>query len=478
MTICARLDKIASRGFKSLLIGVVDKQSTNVYYRDSDYGELIPYINNHGYWSSGEIGIDSAIGSKKEYVTLLSRASECGLSCTQDAVFGTLGYPAQIARFAASTLSEPTACLVVGQCEEDICSPSRFLHDLCIPEEDGLCDPVTVDHYAGVLAQAHLGAAFALPKPNLFMRPVLDGIMLRSLWQVRECGVHSFRIDMAKHIGILQLREIIARLRRAVEMSSGSIGNVTREFSVILEYWSTRYRDIQFSTSSLEDDGRNVYYYDFPLANALQQILMNGKSYIATINGLLAERKKWNIDVARLVPVFIDHDSIFRPIYNGSEESSAIVVAGFVMSVMLSANGPSMYIGYANCEAGTADLSRNHSRSEGRSGRVVSGIFDVSDRGSPECAIADVCRIIEAHGAIENWDYNEFSVEGDEEQLKISRGYYVNGTNVRRILSTRVSARGGATISHGERGTVIFKYIGAVSVVIHEYSADATQSVA
>lgn len=398
------LAAVRAMGFSTLMLGCVDRQSTNVHYGEHESGQLFTYVNNHGYWCSGETGIDPALGTEDDYSRLARDAAAGGLLIMQDTVLASLGYPVQVARLAPGDRSNPTTSVVVGTREVSICDHDVFLHQACIPEEDSLGGDVCPDLYADVLSRAHCGTLYALPKPNLFSPQVLDASLARARWQIRAAGISAFRIDMAKHIGSAQLRAIIAALR-------GQCGDPGR-FRVLLEYLTIRYRDVKFAIASLEEQAECVYLYDFPLAQALKQILVEDGDVMDTLGELIAEREHWNVSPYQLIPTFIDHDSSFQPIYNGDEASRATVVAGYVIAAMLSANAMYVYFGFDKVESGADgdDISR----------AMVSEIF-ASDPRSPAAALKQLFSALAATPALACWQDGCLAIAGDMFSATITR---------------------------------------------------------
>ncbi len=412
------LPRIRAMGFGGVLLGVVDKQSTNVYFGEGRDGRLTPYANNHGYWSSGETGIAPELGTGEDYAALLIRIRESGMDFIQDSVFGTLGYPCQVRRFAASALQHPTRCVMLGDAESDVSDAMLFLHDLCIDEENSLGETVDPDHYAQVILRSHLGSPFALPKPNLFKPEVRAAVLARSEWQIEQAGVESFRVDMAKHMGVEALRAILDCLKSAVAThlphASGSSG-------LLLEYWTVKYRDIQFANTILAGQQERVYFYDFPLAHVLQQIYVCGHGFHNNVTGLLNERARWNIALPQLIPLFIDHDFNFRPIYNGSYDTRALVVSGYAMALMLSANSCSVYYGFQDAHAGVPDLARYFDYTELHARRISKDIFTGDDPASPAGPVATLLAMFEERGILREWDGGPILCSGDDDHVVVTR---------------------------------------------------------
>jgi amino acid adenylation domain-containing protein len=440
----ASLPHLRTMGFSTLMLGCVDRQACDIHYGEDEHGKIHSYTNNHGYWCSGEPGIDPELGSEMDYVSLAQAAEANGVMLMQDTVLASMGYPAQLARLAQVAFDDPLRCLQLGERIVSVCDADAFLHDDCVPEEDGLDEQVSATLYADVVAQSHCGSLYALPKPNLFDPAVLEATLQRTLWQVRSAGVHAFRIDMAKHIGPRQLQTIIATLRAECD---------GRAMAVLLEYWTTRYRDLKFAMLGIAPQSEGVYFYDFPLAQALQDILLRDHDVREALAELLHQRAHWGINLYQMIPTFIDHDFSFRPIYNGDCTTRAMVVVGYALAAMLSANAPYVYFAYdKSCSAlhGDEQFSRT----------TVSEIFASADQRSPADPIAALFRALEQHP--------EFSSEG---------GITVTG-DVYSATITRSMAdpAGGVVQAHFSRfyepepdagdPSVIFAYCHGPSIVI------------
>ncbi len=406
----ASLPHLRTMGFSTLMLGCVDRQACDIHYGEDECGTLHSYVNNHGYWSSGEPGIDPTLGTQADYIALAQAARDGGVMLMQDTVLASMGYPAQLARLAQTNLDDPLRCLRLGEREVSICDVNAFLHDDCVPEEDSLDDEVTATLYADVVAQSHCGSLYALPKPNLFDPAVLNATMQRALWQIRSAGVNAFRIDMAKHIGPQQLQTIIATLRAecAAERADGAA------MAVLLEYWTTRYRDLKFAMLAVAPQSDGVYFYDFPLAQALQDILLRDRDVHESLGELLAQRARWGINLYQMIPTLIDHDFSFRPIYNGNCATRAMVVVGYALAAMLSANAPYVYFAYdKSCSAlhGDDHFART----------MVSEIFASADQRSPADPVAALFHALGQHPVFSHWTDGGITVEGDVYSATITR---------------------------------------------------------
>lgn len=366
---------IAAMGYATLMLGVVDPQSCSAYIGEDESGNLSVYPNNHGYWSSGATGTDPVLGSAAEYRELVARVRASGMDFIQDAIFATLGYPAQLGRFVSSTLAAPASCLMLGTSEVPLSDSRLFLH-----EPDGCMSDLPPEeydeqHYADVLDQYHHAPLFALPRPNLHEQQVLDAVLLRALAQC-EAGVTGFRVDMAKHIPIGPLRHIIRTLRAAAPAPPP-------RFRLLLEYWSLRYGDLAVAWEALGSDRDGVLFYDFPLADTLHRMLVRDADYTGSIAALLAERTRWKLPLSALSPTFIDHDFHFRPIYNGSAHSCARVVAGYALAMLLSDNPLYVYFGFDQAAAGVPNAAHFDAFDEFHSRQPVREVLDLNNKQSP-----------------------------------------------------------------------------------------------
>jgi glycosidase len=458
----SQLPAIKTAGFVSIMLAPVDKQSVHTYYDDTIDGRLTPYLNNHGYWSSGETGVDPLLGSGEDYHDLIKGVARYEMSFTQDCTFGTLGYTAQIPRFASSSLHPSTEKLVVGMEALDVWDEHAFLHEKGVSEEDGLGIDVSSEHYASVLSKIHTGSLFNLPRPNLFDPEIRKRVMIRSLWLATEMGVCSFRVDMAKHLGIEPLNRILCDLKKSVEEGRES-GRTEAVFSTILEYWTTKYRDLCVASSLLNPKDEAIYFYDFPLANALQKVFMRKEGFYSTMRALQCERERWASDLCQLVPTFIDHDSYFRPIYNGSTHTSSIVVCGYAMCLMMSANAPCVYFGFDNAEAGVNDLDEYFFRTEKDSRKAVKGMFSHDDR-SPLKRVSELLRLFERHAILENWDGEAFEIAGEFDRVQIGRVFHDRVTGACMRVTARFSRYEMDKVPDGEH--MIFSHLEGPSVTL------------
>ncbi|PMQ03281.1 Alpha-amylase [Dyella sp. AD56] len=464
--IAESLALIRSYGFTGIMLAPVDKQSTELHYGETPSGQLIAHRNNHGYWCSGEVGIDPVLGTEKEYKHLVAKAASLGLSYTQDCTFATLGYLPQTSRLAVSKAAALPTMLTIGGKQVEPSDPLCFLHEFGVREENGLGEGVSASHYAEVLSRMHLGSSFSLPKPNLYAREVLDAVTERALWKTSQAGVRSFRIDMAKHISVTPLRRILNALRSAEKDAHLFVGNSTNPFSAILEYWTLRYRDLRFASLILGQENKGVYLYDFPLAGAIQDIFLKGHGFYATIRQLQDQRTHWSINLHQLIPVVIDHDFMFRPIYNGSQSTSAIVVAGHAMCLMLSANGPHVYLAYQDSSAGVPESDDYFAYSEQFSRKATAEIFARHDDLSPAKRIAELFTCFQERGVIEHWDDAKIDIQGDEDELNISRVYQDQKTGQRTVIRASFSRLSGFAGSREDQCDVLFSQTEAPSVLV------------
>lgn len=461
----SQLQEIRTNGFGGILLGVVDPQSVSAYYSEQANGELVPFANNHGYWISGESGIDRSLGTCREYGRLVARTKELGMTFAQDSVIATMGYPAQVRRLSTSNLDSPTSSLALDNTEAMIFDPCTFLQDTWLAEEDSADDhEFNSVEYVDCLVEAHFGRPFELPRPNIFDPEILSKILSRMAWQIESSDVSGFRIDMAKHIGIDPLRNMIDELRRVVKSrpSSGTGGEAP--LVAILEYWSTSYKDLRFAADILKDRSAGVYMLDFPLASMLRDVLIGSASFGKAIKDLIAARGRWRIDLLRLIPTFVDHDRDFRPLYNGSIESQAQLVVGYALCVMLSANAPIVYFQYENAHAGKFEDDCSLS-SEQSSRQWVSQIFSKADSCSPAALISTLFKTIEQHGFLQNWDCGEIVVTGDGDCAVIARGY-IHAATERRSTVRAYFWRTSVDYRPSDTEEIVYNYTRGPSVAI------------
>ena len=412
--LAAAMGDVASAGFDALLLGVVDPQSLELFFSEEDDGVLRPYENNHGYWSSGRCGIDPALGEAAEYPALVRAAFENGITLIQDSVFGTLGYPPQIARLASPGSGCTPSALYLGDFNARLSEDGLFLRKLesgdDVPPAHGPC----LRAYVAAAVQTHLSQYFDLPRPNLFSADVLDRVLRRVRWQIKTAGVSAFRIDMAKHIGVASLRAIIAALREAARTHAAP------RPLVIMEYLSIDYRDLRFSLSCAGPEVERVYVYDFPLAHALQQIMLAGGDWSVLLPAIDDQRCLWGMSAYCLVPVFIDHDSSFRPVYNGSAQTRDIVVAGLAAALAMSANGPSLYSAYDDRRAAPADLGDYFSGTE-QEARTPLPLPLVRDPDGPGIPLSTLFAVVKRLRLLSDWDGQALIFGGDADRLRITR---------------------------------------------------------
>jgi hypothetical protein len=459
-TLTAALPQLTEYGFKELLLAPVDLQSAYVYYGESIDGCLTQCINNHGYWSSGEVGIDPALGSYEDYLQLSRRAYEMGIAFAQDSTFVTCGYPPQLAKFAASNLTSPLDTLMIGADPINVGDGRVFLHEPDLQEEDALTDDVSSQRYAEIVNRLQIGAAWGLPKLNLFCAEVRKASLRRTLWQIEHAGVHSFRVDMAKNMGSVPLLHILRELRRAVSTYT------SKSFRATLEYWTTDYRDLQCAATALEDQGRGVYFYDFPLAMAIRQVTVGGADMYDTLSALLASRHRWKVDLCRYIPLLIDHDATFRPIYDGSSETASSVTIGHALCLMLSANAPMVYVGFdhASMSASTSVIDECYADQYSR--RVIATLFSHYDQHAPSASIASLFKAFDREGVIEY---------GDETSIRLTKceggGVALSRTYRDRLTGEKMTARAMITakpINSDDlcMGCALFSHFAGPSVII------------
>jgi len=442
-TIADQCEQIAAMGFGAVLLGVVDPQTVDVYYGETEDGRLAPTRNDHGYWSTGQCGIDVRLGSAADYRALAARVRATGLELIQDAVFATLGYPAQLPRFAASSLANPCSSVVLGQHEVKVSDPVLFLHDGAWVDSEDVA--AGVGRAEGIV-QAQLSTFFALPRPNLFLPDVFASVLERSRWQASEAGVGAFRIDMAKHLPAAQLKAIVHALRAAPR-------DAATPFMVLLEYLSTDYVELAYALAALEDQRGSAYLYDFPLAAALHRIFAGAAPMAAEVNALLAQRRQAKMPLRAMVPTYIDHDGQFTPLFDGTAATQAAVVTGYALAMLLSANGPAIYMGFAHAQAGAAPHVRC---------RMASLFGD--DPVSPAPHLARLFAAFAQSGLIEHWDGSAIVCEADGEDMWLRRAYQEPGSGRRRCVEALFSR------SHlpapEPAPAALFHFAGAPSVMI------------
>lgn len=411
----SELPCVSKAGFEAILLGVVDPQSSELFHTEDDGGLVRPYINNHGYWSSGEYGIDPAIGTEDDYVALAKAASACGITMIQDSVFGTLGYPPQLPRLRSPGSKCTPTTMFLGDRHASLSDKGVFLRDLescnAIPSVSDAC---CQREYISLACRTHFSDYYELPRPNLFDSQVLKSVLQRVRWQVRKAGISAFRIDMAKHIGVNPLREIITTLKQEVSEYGGT------DLSVLMEYWSVNYRDLRFALACTAPINDGLYLYDYPLAYALQQILLKDADWSEILPKVADQRRTWHVPVYCLVPIFIDHDPNFRPIYNGSTFTRDIVLTGLTMALAMSANGPSVYHAYDDRLSAPSNFGAYFDYTEQHARRPVSSPLTRDPEG-PGAAFRELLAEITRFGVLSDWDANALVFEGDRNSLRISR---------------------------------------------------------
>lgn len=436
------LPEIAAAGFDAVLLGVVDRQSTDLYYVEGDDGALHPYLNNHGYWSSGECGVDPALGEADDYIALRHAAAAYGLHLIQDSVLGTMGYPPQLPRLAPPESRCTPLALAVADQVSPLDEAGCFLSGLescdAIPSPDGLA----LADYIKAVTRTHLGEYYQLPRPNLFDPRVRERVLARALWQIREARVSAFRVDMAKHLGLAPLRAALDALREAVHDAGAA------PFVAVLEYWSLHYRELRFALSAVGPSVEGLYLYDFPLAHALQQTLLAGGDWSRLLPAIAEQRLRWQVPPCCLVPIVIDHDPSFRPIFNGTAHTRDLVVTGLALALAMSANGPSVYCGYDDRRAAPAELDRYFDYSEQHARKAMPGPL-TRDPDGPGAVFARLLAAVKLHGVLADWDGGALAFEGDAQRLRIVRTL-VDGS--RRRTACFCVARDGSAATAGADG--------------------------
>lgn len=446
--VIGQLPRIAEMGFGALLLGVVDPQTVDLYYGELADKSLNPALNDHGYWSTGEVGVDPFLGTAAEYVELVRACHELGMEFIQDSVFGSLGYPPQIRRLSASTLQSPLSCVVLGGSEVDVADPFRFIHDG--EWSHGNQGRLASDLLEEVAAM-QLGTCWSLPKPNLFDEKVLHDVLARARFHARVAHVSAFRVDMAKHIPTRELRQIVSKLRT---MQQGSAGR----FTVLLEYLSTDYRVLHMALAGLESEAPNCYLYDFPLAAALRRIFVDGHSMHEQVLKIFSERALSGIALRALVPTFIDHDTTFTPVYAGDHRTQAAVVAAYALALAMSANGPVIYMGFSDSRSGRPAGEGGNTDSATR--HAVTDIFG-DDPLSPAMELAALFKAVASAGIIERWDSTDIICDELETGVRVRR-HYLDAAGDRRQVEIHVT-RGRAQV---DRDSFIFRYDGMYCVRI------------
>ena len=240
---CAALAERGSKmGFRQVMIGGVEPQTTEVYYGQGDDGLLIESLNDHGYWCTGWPGVDDALGGSFAYVALVQALGAIGLVPMQDVAPGSLGYPEQFPDGQGRATRRDLSLLRI----RDLLFGSDA-------QEDRHVRSMSTDRFA---------SPYRLPKPALTDARTFEAMLDRMLWYVQNAGVRRFRIDMARHIPLVPLRELLDRSRKAV--AGANCGDST-VFRAVLEYWSGHYRDLASAMHALA--GR----FQVPSATGLNQ---------------------------------------------------------------------------------------------------------------------------------------------------------------------------------------------------------------
>ena len=242
---------------------------------------------------------------------------------------------------------------------------------------------------------------------------------------------------MAKHIDVASLRAIIAALREAART------HATPRPLVIMEYLSIDYRDLRFSLSCAGPKVERVYVYDFPLAHALQQIMFAGRDWSVLLPAIADQRCIWGMSAYCLVPIFIDHDSNFRPVYNGSALTRDTVVVGLAAALAMSANGPSLYSAYDDRRAAPADLGDYFSWTE-QDARTPLPLPLVRDPDGPGIPLSTLLAVVKRLRLLSDWDGQTLIFEGDADRLRITRTLRdgVSSRNATFCLSRSADAAG------------------------------------
>lgn len=392
---CAALAERGSKmGFRQVMIGGVEPQTTEVYYGQSDDGLLIESLNDHGYWCTGWPGIDEALGGSFAYIALVQALNAIGLATMQDVAPGSLGYPEQFPDGQGKAIRRGLSLLRIRD--------SLFGSGA---QEDRHVRSMSTDRF---------GSPYRLPKPALTDSRTFEAMLDRMLWYVQDAGVRRFRIDMARHIPLVPLRELLDRLRKAVAEASYDDSTV---FRAVLEYWSGHYRDLAGAMHALAGCEQGVYFYDFPLAYLIRALVLEDAPLKNTVIELVRNRDNFGITTDWLVPFFIDHDSEFQPIYDGSKESAVKVVVGLALAISLSSNGPCMYAGFNCAHAGQLAAStkdRGHIRA-----RLPA--ISTPDVNCPDDVIAPLLSLLETFPDALTDHTAPIGIDGGKDSLTILR---------------------------------------------------------
>jgi hypothetical protein len=465
--LATKMAELATRGFGGLMLTPVDKQSVSAYFQEYPDGTVRGYANNHGYWSSGEVGIDPDLGDEGDYIRLVEVARRYGLTFVQDCTFCTLGYPPQLPDLAASTALAPSVTLSRTETAVFAWDTRAFLHATEMTVDGTPHAGSSPTEYADAVSRLHVAAAHGLPRPNLHDAEVLKSVLGRSDWLIKAARVQAFRVDMAKHIGLGPLREIIEHLRISVCREGAPSDEASSErFSAVLEYWTMEYRDLGFIQQALSDVDEGVYFYDFPLAKMLHEIVRTKCNIAESVSNLLTERRNWRINVNQLIPTFIDHDNIFKPIYDGTFESASLVVFGYALAAMLSANGPAVYLGFQDdglaCR-GDGDGCVDDERS---SRKPTHTLFHTRKLSNPSVGLAQLFRALDERDFFARAYDQQTAIENGGDWLRISRCYWDAIEKSERILVGYFDRNGTHDIRIAAHESLVFHHLGASKVIL------------
>lgn len=463
--LATEIAELAARGFGGLMLAPVDKQSVSAYFQEYPDGAVRAYANNHGYWSSGEVGIDPCLGNEGDYMHLAETARRHSLTFVQDCTFCTLGYSPQLPDLAASTMLAPSVTLSPAETAVPAWDTRAFLHahDMAVH-----CTPHASSspaEYADAMSRLHVATAHGLPRPNLHHAEVFRSVMSRSDWLVKSAGVRAFRVDMAKHIGLGPLRAIIDHLRNSVRREDVPGGGGSERFSAVLEYWTSEYRDLGFIQQALHDMDDGVYFYDFPLAQMLHEIVRAKCDVEIAVSNLLTERRNWRINVNQLIPTFIDHDNVFKPIYDGTPESASMVVFGYALAAMLSANGPAVYLGFQDDRLACYGNGDDGVYDERSSRKPAHTLFRNDKHCNPVAGLAQLFHALDERGFFARAYDEQTAVENGDEWLRISRRYWDANERSERIMVGYFDLDGSHDIRIAAHESLVFHYLGASKVV-------------
>lgn len=448
-----QLRHLRANGFDALLLGVVDKQSLNVYLEEYDDGELVPHVNTHGYWVSGDEGVDPLLGTELEYRELAQECKRSRIEMIQDTVYATLGYLPQISRFSANRQHQRVPSVKTGKTQASLGNTESMLVQPWSGAFDEKMDrdDLSPEAFAKALVSCQSSCPYDLPRPNLYDTQTIEVVRSRTNWLENLAGVRARRIDMAKHLPITALTSII-------EPSDGSA-----DAWVLLEWWSTTYRDLCFAAFVSEREKGRVYLFDFPLAVAAQDIFIRENSFISIVQRLQRERTRWGVDLRQLIPAVVDHDKFFKPVFNGTPRSLAATVVMHVFATFLSANAPVVYVGFDDARAGVPEHVDYSSYSERLTRRTVSKLIDLEQENSPAVPLTEFFRLLRAHPFVSHWDGEAIEISGDVNYLVLSRCYWDPKRRQQRKIQAEFSRE---ALPREKSVDILYRYGAGPSVTI------------